>query len=810
MALDRMERETDVDVFRVLVAGLVIMLMKYSYSPERERSTRLAAPAVGNGMKVHLLDITVREHMPLSQLLQAVKLAIGKAEPPPGEESPLPGVGLVLDDIHADWNHWSPQFQPPMVFSFSRPGNSGEAGVEIQYNASLYERTTVKRILRHFNNLLMDLLSDWYDDPVLSRIEILSDEDKNELLLDFNDTDAHYPDNKLIHELFRDQVERYPHRTALVFEEKILTYRQLDYEANRTANYLYREKGTRTEEPVGILMEQSLHLIITLLGILKAGAVYLPIEPGLPENRIKLMIRDASIGILMSQQKFINPLKRLHRECDCLHTFVCVDSAARQPGEQAPGGPLHFDPPAHTNEENKADRAAYVIYTSGSTGKPKGVVIPHRGIASVTTVYKEQLGLHEEDRVLQFAAVSFDASVWEITMALLTGAALCLADRSYAGDISKFTHYLNASAITVAFFSPPYLKLLGGRHITGLRLLMTGGSAAGPGLVEKWRKKVRYINAYGPTESTILATFWEAPETTQPLEIIPIGSPLNNIKLYILGNQMELLPIGVPGELCIAGLPLARGYLNRPELTAEKFTIGSPCQGVKARLYRTGDLTRWLPDGNIEFLGRIDFQVKVRGFRIEPGEIENRILEYNGIKEALVVAWGKGEDNPSQDTVLCAYIVPRKEIQIDVPKLREFIAGTLPDYMIPSYVMGLDAIPLSASGKVDRKKLPAPSVSERGDQYVAPETGVEKKLTAIWAEILHMDRHLIGIHDNFFQLGGHSLKAAMMITGVHKNFEVRLPISMIFKTPDIKSLSRYIRKAKKEHFTSIQPAEKKE
>jgi fengycin family lipopeptide synthetase D len=454
---------------------------------------------------------------------------------------------------------------------------------------------------------------------------------------------------------------------------------------------------------------------------------------------------------------------------------------------------------------------AYVIYTSGTTGRPKGVMIEHRGMANLKVFFETGFKVGKTDRVLQFAKLSFDASVSEIFMALWSGAPLYLMPEEIIGNYSDFEKFIEKHQITAATLPPPYLGYLNPGNINSLKILVTAGSETTPALVEMWRRKLEYINAYGPTEATICATCWHAPVGSGGVDYrsVPIGAPILNTGVYILasnnGNQVQ--PVGVPGELCIGGDGLARGYLNNPELTAEKFidfhhsSFDLP-RIHHSKLYRTGDLARWLPDGNIEFLGRIDHQVKIRGFRIELGEIENRLVNHPEIKEAVVTA----KTDESGDKYLCAYIVSGEELGI--PELREYLAKDLPDYMIPAYFMRLDEMPLSLSGKIDRKALPQPGLEKTGN-YTAPRDGIEQKLLTLWLEILGKDR-LIGIDDNFFEVGGHSLRATMLTSRIQKELNVKVPLAEVFKSPTIEALARYIRAAVKETYIAVEPAEKKE
>jgi amino acid adenylation domain-containing protein len=481
-----------------------------------------------------------------------------------------------------------------------------------------------------------------------------------------------------------------------------------------------------------------------------------------------------------------------------------------------------------------ASNLAYIIYTSGTTGKPKGVAIQHQGIANLNTVFSHRFHIDPSDNIIRFANISFDASIWEMFMALLNGASLHLLMPETINDYDLFNRYLGRNHITIATLPPTYANHLNVEALSGLRILITAGSPPNIDFIKKCEGYFRYINAYGPTEYTICTSYWSAGDTADIITT-PIGKPIDNTVIYIIDANMSLQPIGVPGELCISGAGLARGYLNNPELTVERFCLrqpggalfektappGPPCKNFPLHrsyrshmsyisylsyFYRTGDLARWLPDGNIEFQGRIDNQVKIRGLRIEPGEIETRLLDHDAIKEAIVTA----RQRTDEDEYLCAYIVANPEFPgTEAKALREHLAHTLPDYMIPSYFIYIDRIPLTPSGKVDRKQLPEPRLQEvAGDE--TPKNKLEKKLAEIWSEVLAVNKDLIGIHHNFFEIGGHSLKATILTSKIHKELNIKLPLAEVFKHQTIRAQAEYIKQAEQNKYAAIEPVEKKE
>ncbi|MEN1970674.1 amino acid adenylation domain-containing protein, partial [Lentibacillus sp. N15] len=428
---------------------------------------------------------------------------------------------------------------------------------------------------------------------------------------------------------------------------------------------------------------------------------------------------------------------------------------------------------------NHSRNLAYVIYTSGTTGKPKGVMVEHEGVANLVYHFKEHLEIKEKDRMGQFASIAFDASIEEVTKCLLNGASLYIIPQEVIYDYHFFENYINRNRITILTLPPTYLRHLKSKGLATIRFLVTAGSASSKELVELWESV--YVNAYGPTEATIGATMWK-PTKNDQYNVVPIGKPMGNKSIYILNKYSQLQPIGVFGELCIGGEGLARGYLNRPELTEKKFVPNPFSPGEK--MYRTGDLARYLPDGNIEFLGRIDHQVKIRGYRIELGEIESILLGHPNVKDATVLDWKEGKN----ETFLCAYVVLKEPIVS--MELRDYLSQKLPVYMVPSFIEELDTIPLTSNGKVDRRALSKPVGSYRSNEYVVPTTELESKLVEIWQEVLEVEQ--IGVNDNFFNLGGHSLKAILISSKMNEALDIKMGLPTIFKHQTIRELNKYL------------------
>ncbi|MCP5106963.1 MAG: amino acid adenylation domain-containing protein [bacterium] len=550
------------------------------------------------------------------------------------------------------------------------PGKS--ISVTFNYNGARYPQDFIGRTALHFKYLMRQIAVNPEID--LEDLETITPEEKRQILSDFN-KGCTGPGARTIHRLFEEQVDKTPDAAAVVMEHRHLTYKELNEKSGRPAARL-REKGVGPECIVGLMVPRSLHWITGLLGILKAGGAFLPIDPGYPAERIRYMLADSRTGVLVSDD------------------IEVIDNAALATHPTDPTQPTH------------PTQLSYVIYTSGTTGNPKGAMLEHKGPGNLKLFFEEELHIGPGDRVLQFAQITFDASVWEVLMALLTGACLYIAPAEAIENHRLFEDFLIKNGITAATLPPTYLVHLDTRRPYALRKLFAAGSESHMGLVNKWRDKTEYINAYGPTEITICAAWWKAADQAPAVETapVPIGSPLPNTGIFVMNMDNRLQPVGVAGELCIFGTGLGRGYLNRVELTAETFTP-HPLVGGE-RLYRTGDQGRWAMDGNIEFLGRLDSQVKIRGYRIELAEVEVRLLSHPAVKEAVVTA---REDRGTGDYYLCAYIVWERAA-LGTEELEEYLSFSLPRYMVPLHFVQLEKLPLTPTGKVDRGALPEPGV----------------------------------------------------------------------------------------------------
>ncbi|MBD2208320.1 amino acid adenylation domain-containing protein [Nostoc linckia FACHB-104] len=621
---------------------------------------------------------------------------------------------------------------------------NSEIRVSWEYNTDLFDAETITRMAEHFQTLLRGIIAN--PQQRVTELPLLTQNEQHHLLVDSNNTQAEYNFDKCIHQLFAEQVERTPNAVAVIFGEQQLTYRELNNQANKLAADL-QTLGVKSDVLVGICIERSLEMVVGLLAILKAGGAYLPLDPNYPQERLEYMIKDADILVLLTQQKLINFLPQYQGKVICLDKWEVINQENHSILE--------------TNV--KPDNLAYVIYTSGSTGKPKGVMISHRSICNHMIWMQSEFPLTESDRVLQKTPFSFDASVWEFYAPLLAGGKLILAKPDGHQDTAYLVEVIAEQKITILQLVPSLLRVLLEKEkiqtCQTLRRVFCGGEVLTIDLHNKLFQllpDVELCNLYGPTEATIDTTYYKCKYEGNGSSV-PIGKAIANAQVYLLDGHLQPAPIGVPGEIYIGGAGLAQGYLNRPDLTNEKFILNPFISGT--RLYKTGDLARYLPDGNIEFIGRIDGQVKLRGFRIELGEIETQLNQHSQIQQAVVLV---REDLPGEKR-LVAYIVPNQKQSPTVSDLRNFLKQNLPEYMIPTVFILLDNLPFLPNGKVDRKALPAPD-NTRPDLeavFVAPRTQIEEILVQIWSEVLRLDN--VGINDNFFELGGDSILSLQVI-----------------------------------------------
>jgi len=673
-----------------------------------------------------------------------------------------------------------------LTFSLAEK-DQGIAGY-VEYSTDLFDHATIGRMIGHFQTLLEGIVSD--PDQRISDLPILSEAERNQLLLEWNDTKADYPKNRGIHKLFEEQAERTPDAIAVAFEAQQLTYRDLNTRANQLGHYLI-SLGVRPGKLVGICVGRSLEMVVGLLGILKAGGAYVPLDPSYPKERLAFMVEDAHLSVVVAQEKFLESDQLPTVSSQPLH--VCLDrdwSLVRTQSPETPDSHWH------------SDSLAYVIYTSGSTGQPKGVQVSHRSVVNCLHSISRRLGFTGRDVLLAVTTISFDIAALELYLPLLVGGTVIVASREEAADGTALLRRLEECSATAMQATPSTWRLLLDAGWQGSEpfKIICGGDALSRDLANKLLARGTLWNLYGPTETTI----WSAVRSVESGESsIPIGRPIANTRIYILDSRLKLVPIGVHGEIYVGGDGLALGYVNRPELNAEKFIPNPFSAEPGSRLYRTGDRARYLPDGNIEFLGRIDNQVKTRGYRIELGEIEAALCQHPAIKESVVVARDR---DLSEDKDLIGYFVPKEPSAFDITELRNFLRQKLPDYMVPSLFVELEALPSTPNGKIDRNVLPPPDGERpRLDKgFVEPRTEVEEVVAQIWREVLKLDK--IGIQDNFFDRGGHSLLATRVVARLRISFKIDIALRKLFELPTVAGLAEHIDHLRHHQFgTSIAP-----
>lgn len=671
-----------------------------------------------------------------------------------------------------------------------------ELALRLEFDGRRYHPATIVRLL----DGLAHILTSWGEDADkrLSQISILTDHQLEEILVDWNATEADYPRDATLVSLLRAQAERTPSAVAILQGAQHLTYFEVDQRSNVLARFL-RSSGVRANSLVGVCIERSIDLVIALVAVLKSGAAYVPLDPDYPEDRLRFMVEDSGVTMVIAQAALSDRLKDAglgegafdgnRREVSGAHPLLCIDSdweyivAAADAWEGSLEDPVASD-------------LAYMIYTSGSTGRPKGAKNAHAGIVNRLLWMQGEYALSPSDVILQKTPFSFDVSVWEFFWPMVAGAKLLMAAPGGHRDASYLIDTILSFDITVVHFVPSMLRVFLEHPRVAecdrvLRDVMCSGEALPFALTESFFDRlpnVRLHNLYGPTEAAVDVTYWQCIPGDER-RIVPIGRPIANTQMYVLDANIHAVPIGVASDLYIGGVQVGQGYHNRPELTAERFIanpFASRLNRSSGRLYRTGDVARWLPDGSLEYLGRSDYQVKVRGFRIELGEIESLLQQYPSVTDAVVVA---GNDIAG-DMRLIGYIVADPVSDIAAEDLRSHLKKALPDYMVPAAFISVPSLPLTANGKIDRKALPAPDLSHVIDQreiYVAPRSEFEEQIAEIWAQVLKHDR--IGINDNFFDLGGHSLLAMQVIARMRNRLNVDIPLQAFFETATIRTLA---------------------
>ena len=664
-----------------------------------------------------------------------------------------------------------------------------------EYSSDLFTQETISRITENFQTLLNGIVNN--PETPINQLPIISAFEQQQILEKWNNTQQDYPESFCIHELFTQQVIKTPDAIAVKFGNQQLTYTQLNQKANQLANYL-QNCGVTSEVLVGLYLERSLDILIAILAILKAGGAYLPLDPKYPQTRLTDILNDSQVSIILTQEKLLTSLSSpLPRGETPLTPYqgkiILLDTDLTIISQQNIETPI---------SAIKPDNLAYVIYTSGSTGKPKGVMITHQNIVNNATSIIDKYQINSHDRILQFTTFIFDVAAEEIFPAWLSGATLIICPQEMVTNLIEFSQFLAQESLTVVNLPTPYWQewvLEIDRKVSqipdSLRLVITGSDQVLPEKLALWQKlvtekrqNIQWINAYGLTETTITSTVYQLPVNYQlnTTHSVPIGRPIANTEIYILDQNLQPVPIGIPGELHIGGAGLARGYLNRKQLTNEKF-ISNPISSSKSsRLYKTGDLARYLPDGNIEFLGRIDYQVKIRGFRIELGEIEAVLAQHPLVKSSAVIV---REIQPGNKQ-LVAYVVTEDHSNIQ-QDLRSFLKQNLPDYMLPAFFVRLAELPLTPTGKINRRALSALMLELNHEiDYILPRNPLEQKLAEIWCQVLGLEK--VSVEENFFNLGGHSLATIQIISRIRETLKIDLPLQYLFTEPTIAGLTKII------------------
>jgi amino acid adenylation domain-containing protein len=670
---------------------------------------------------------------------------------------------------------WSDRFQIKLACSLQDQGLS----ITFAYNANCFTTDAIQQFAEQFQVLLDNALE--HPDTAISQLEILSDRDRHQLLVEFNSTQTDFPQDKCIHQLFEEQAAGTPEAIAVVFEEQHLTYAELNARANQLAHHL-QGLGVEPEVRVGLCVERSVEMIIGVLGILKAGGAYLPLDPALPSQGLANRLQDAQPTVLLTQQRLIDHLPEHSAQ------IICLDTDWKKIAQERIQNPT---------SQVTVENLIYILFTSGSTGRPKAVAVEHRQLLNYLYGILERLDVSAGASFALISTIAADLGNTMIFPCLTTGGCLHVLSQACASDPEVLADYGDRYSIDYLKIVPSHLQALltcsRPEAFLPRQKLILGGEAASWELIEQicsYAPDCQILNHYGPTETTVGVSTYPVESKLAPEEtVVPLGRPLANTQIYLLDQHLQPVPVGIPGEIYVGGAGVARGYLNQPELTAERF-ITHPfsqafSQEPEARLYQTGDLARYRPDGTIEFLGRTDNQVKIRGYRIELGEIEAVLSQHPSVRSTVVLA---REDEPGQ-LRLIAYVVPRQGQSPTTSDLHRFLQEQLPEYLIPSAFVLLKALPLTANGKVDRQALPEPDLSrpELAETFVAPRTPTEEILAGIWTDVLGLER--IGIHDNFFELGGHSLLATQVMSRSRQAFGVELALRQFFEAPTIADLS---------------------
>uniref|UniRef100_UPI003CD0D943 amino acid adenylation domain-containing protein n=1 Tax=Microcystis sp. M058S1 TaxID=2771123 RepID=UPI003CD0D943 len=824
---------TGTTLYRILLTVFYVQLYRYTNqtdiligSPMRGRTGKEFKEIVGYFSNLTVLRVFVEENATFTELLAQVSKIVRQAQKhqdypfsllveklqPQRDPSRSPFCQVSFTWQAQTWceqkENLSPSQEPMLQMAPYLLGHQRGADFDLslmvmeaaetfqlnwQYNTDLFEDTTITPMAGHFVTLLESIVEN-PQQPV-SLLPLLTQREQHQLLVEWNNTKAEYPSNKCIHQLFEEQVERTPDAVAVVFEEQQLTYNELNCRANQLAHYL-QSLGVKPDELVGICVERSLEMIGGLLGILKAGGAYVPLDPDYPIERLSFMLEDAAVKVLLTQQELIDKLPEHQAQLICLDADWTIISKLSK---------------SNLINTVTSENLAYVIYTSGSTGLPKGTLIPHQGLVNYLSWCTQAYNVEQGTGTLVHSPLGFDLTITSLFSPLLVGnqVEILAEDQDVETLSNSLRHHSHLSLVKI---TPAHLELLNQQlspreaASRTMAFIIGGENLLGENIAfwQEFAPETLLVNEYGPTETVVGCCIYQVPMGKYISGSIPIGRPIANTQLYILDQNLQPVPIGIPGELYIGGAGLARGYLNRPELTQEKFIPNpfdnSKVKNQKSKLYKTGDLCRYLPDGNIEYLGRIDSQVKIRGFRIELGEIEAVLTQYPQVQSSVIIA---REDTPGNKR-LVAYIVPEKEATPTPNEMRQCLKEKLPEYMIPSAFVILESLPLTPNGKIDRRALPAPEQNyERTDKFILPRNPIEEILVTIWTEVLKVQQ--ISINDNFFELGGHSLLATQLISRIRTNLSIEIPLRSLFAAPTIEELGQQIQQLQQEDLTLSAP-----
>ncbi len=653
----------------------------------------------------------------------------------------------------------------------------------VEYKTQLFSSYFIKKLIACYKNIIENIVT-LLDTPI-REINLLSKEEYAKVIYEFNKTEKPFSSEKTITQLFEEQVSRTPNHIAVTYENQKITYQQLNHRANQLAHYLVRKNKTKPDDLIPILMERSEYLLSTILGVLKAGAAYVPVDPNFPDERIQYILEDTKNTVILTDATHLNKLSNLAKKE--VEIIAINDGAFQQ----------HLTEEKTENFSNAAtsNNLAYVIYTSGTTGKPKGAMLEHKGIVNRIQWMNEKYPINDKDKILQKTPYVFDVSVWELFWAIWYGSSIVFAKPDGHKDINYLIDLINKESISVVHFVPSMLNVFENALeetnsnttlFSSLRYIFCSGEALSLTQVKKAHQLLPHVelhNLYGPTEASVDVLYY--PCVDRSINTVLIGKPIDNTQAYILDKNLIPLPIGGIGELYLGGIGLARGYLNRPDLTMERF-IENPLQTSSKKLYKTGDLARWLENGNIEYLGRNDFQVKIRGFRVELGEIESALLGYPGIKQSVVIAKTREKFNsPNDGKYLCAYYLA--DNPINEKEILQDLAKKLPDYMMPSTLIHLEKLPLTTNGKLDNHALPEPIFASEIN-HIPPRNKLEERVHAIWAESLNLPLKSLSIHDDFFRIGGDSISAIQLVSQLRRQLNLTVSIQDIFTYKNIESL----------------------